>query len=204
MDATAATIRDIATELIRVLLELLDPRRRRRIDPTRFAAVDEALGATRNFAEQIRSDPTNDPVHWRHLASLHALDHLLRLSRRCAQEARIAVLASDRRLRRLSRLLRSVAAGALDGEEGADQEKRLNRVRRLLREQRRPFRNRTVMGAARQRIGADAALRRLDSIRWLHRVAYHLWRIVHHLRRAEQAAPQQPPRDEAAIEVEDE
>lgn len=39
--------------------------------------------------------------------------------------------------------------------------------------------------AGRQRVSAEATLRRRDAMRWLYRVAFHLWRMVHHLDRAQ-------------------
>jgi len=203
VDAAAATIRDISALLASILLDLLDPQSRKHVDAARFAIADEALEATRSFVEQIRTDPTNQQAHWRHLACVHALDHLLRLSRRCTQAARVEVLETDPRLRRLANILHGAVAKQLDDEDAAAQEHRLDRLRSLLRDQRRLYRDRTVDAAAQQRITAHTALRRLDSVRWLHRVAYHLWRIFHHLRRAEQPAPHQPPSGEATIEVED-
>jgi len=204
VDAVAATIRDISGLLVGILLDLLDPQNRQPIEAARFAAAREALDATRDFAERIRTDPANQQAHWRHQASVHALDHLLRLSRRCAQEARIEVLQTEPRLRRLAGVLLAAAAKLLeDDESAAVQENRLNRLRSLLREQRRHFRDRMVASAAQQHITANTALRRLDSVRWLHRVAYHLWRIMHHLRRAEELTPQQPVVGDPTIEVEE-
>lgn len=201
VDAVAATIRDISALLVGILLDLLDPKYRRPIEAARFAAADGALEATRSFAEQIRTDPTNQQAHWRHLASVHALDHLLRLSRRCAQEARIEVLETEPRLRRLASVLHDAAAKLLEDENAAVQENRFDRLRSLLRAQRRRYRDRMVVSAVQQHITANTALRRLDSVRWLHRVAYHLWRIMHHLRRAEELAPQQPAGGDPTIEV---
>jgi hypothetical protein len=34
-------------------------------------------------------------------------------------------------------------------------------------------------------VDAYSTIGRLDTLRWLRRVAYHVWRIVHHLRRAQ-------------------
>jgi len=165
VDAVVAAIRDIAALLVGILLDLLDPRNRRPIEAARFAAAEEALEATRTFAEQIRTDPTNQQAHWRHLASVHALDHLLRLSRRCAQEARIEVLRTEARLQRLARVLHGAAAKLLEDEDPAIQEDRLDRLRDLLRDQRRHYRDRMVASAVQQHITANTALRRLDSVR---------------------------------------
>ena len=62
---------------------------------------------------------------------------------------------------------------------------------------RRPARERVLARAASGELAAEAALARLDALRSLERVAYHGWRIVHHLRRvaAPADAPAEAPED---------
>lgn len=201
VDAAVATLREVSFAVFRLLAELLDPRDGRRVDPVRLRMVDDALEATRSYLERIRTEPAQPFVHRRHIAGMHALDHLSRLCHRCTQAARIEALPSEARLRRLAALLREMVAALPACDDLAAAEARLDRLRVLLRRQRRGYRERTVAAASLQRIDARAALRRLDSVRWLHRVAYHVWRIVHHLRRAEQEAPGPPATPEAAVEV---
>lgn len=204
VDASAATVKDIARLLIGTLTDTLDPKRRDDLDHAQLSAVDEALEALRSYVEQIRTEPRDRAAHWRHLATMHSIDHLRRLSSRCAQSARIRVLDSEPRLSRLSRLLCGAADSVLQDGDLAAAEERLDRLRTLLRKQRSRFRARTVAAAARRQLGAYETLERLDSVRWLHRVAYHLWRIVHHLRRAEQLAPAEPAPGDVALEEEEE
>jgi phosphate:Na+ symporter len=57
-------------------------------------------------------------------------------------------------------------------------------------------------------MSAHTALERLDGIRWLHRVAYHLWRIEHHLHLAkevgkEEEAPAQSDTRKLELDVEE-
>ena len=81
-------------------------------------------------------------------------------------------------------------------------EVQLNRLRRVLRRQRESYRNRIILWGATGRLDDEAAGARLDAMRWLHRVSYHLWRIEHHLGRLETGSgAAASPRREAAIEV---
>ena len=201
VDATTATIRDIFNELTSILLDLLDPEKEAPTNRERLVAVVEALQATRDYVEQIRTDPSDKQAHWRHVAAMHALDHLLRLSHRCSQEARVEVLQSEARLCRLARVLYGAASSYLGQKELPAAERRFDRLRALLREQRHIYRARMVEAAAQRRISADTTLRRLDSVRWLHRVAYHLWRILHHLGRAEVEVPPKPEESELVVEL---
>lgn len=189
VDAAAATIGDIATALTSVLADLLDPAKRAGVESARLVGVADALTVAQGFVEQIRVEPTDEAVYRRHLASMHALDHLHRLARRCMQEKRLAVLDTEPRLRRLRDLLRGTAAASIAAHDRTGPEARFDRLRSMFRLQRRRYRDRMVQVAARQEIGTDTALQRLDSMRWLHRTAYHLWRILHHLHRAESEKP---------------
>ena len=201
VDALVATVGDIFKEFLRVLLLLLDPGRKGHPERERLEGLRNALDATRAYVQEIHSAPTQPLVHRRHLAAMHALDHLNRLHMRCSQPERIAVQKQVPRLRRLSRLLRGVAAVVLDSDEGDAAEAKLDRLRRLLRRQRRSYRERIVAEAAEQQVDADAAIRQLDGLRWLHRVAYHLWRIQHHRHRAEAGLAPEPSAAETTLDM---
>lgn len=188
-DAAAATVRAIADELFSILAAALAPQPWTHAQATRLARVEEALEVTRQFLERLRTAPGDGGASVRHLAAMHALDHLIRLAGRCGQSERIAALQGEPRLRRLAGVLRSLALAEEGGVDLATAEPRLDRLRRMLRRQREGYRARTLLAAAQHRVDAETALLRLDGIRWLHRVSYHLWRIAHHLARAEQQAP---------------
>ena len=119
---------------------------------------------------------------------------------RCNQPERIAVQSQEPRLRRLPGLLRGVAVTVLESSDANAAEAKLDRLRRLLRRQRRSYRQRIVTEAAEQQVDADAAIRQLDGLRWLHRVAYHLWRIQYHRDCAEQGLSPSAADHEAAQE----
>lgn len=184
VDALAATIEDITGVLVGILTDLLDVQKKTHLDETRLLAVNSALAASRNFLDQIRTERSDLNAHRRHLESMHALDHLSRLSHRSSQEKRIRQLGSDPHLLRFSGLLRGAAQSLLNKDNWQTAEDKLDRLLKLLEKQQHLFRKQTIESAAQQRIGTQDTLSRLDSIRWLHRVAHHLERILYHLRRA--------------------
>lgn len=188
-DAAAATIRELSDELFAIIVAFLDPHTQLIADAGRLREVEQALSATRDFTERIHAEPDRPHVHRRQIAALHALDHLGRLCNRCAQTERISALGRDARLRRLTAVLCGVMKNLPDSADTEAAEERLDRTRALLRNQSRSFRRHTVEGTALHKLPARAALQRMDAIRWLHRVAYHLWRILHHLHRGETQAP---------------
>lgn len=200
-DAATATVQEIARAQLEFLSRLLGRVRARRADVTEMRDIADALAATRAFIAEIKTgDAAGSRAH-RIAAALHALDHLGRLYYRCARTEVIANLASEHRLRRLRGVLRSLSAEAALPENGQVAEKRLNRLRKLLRAERKSYRERTVMLASTGQISDEIALGRLDTIRWLHRVSYHLWRIQHHLNRMSEAGPPASALREAAVEI---
>ncbi|HOV03792.1 MAG TPA: Na/Pi symporter [Kaistiaceae bacterium] len=203
IDAAAATVRAIAMATAGNVAEALDPQRRQHAATAPLGDIDEALRETRDFVNRIRARPALPDAYHRHLAVMHALDHLFRLAHRCTQTERMAALPRDPRLRRLAGLLDGAILRMLAGEDAAVCEARFDKLRRLMRRQREAFRERAVEKAASQVVGAETTLQRLDAMRWLHRVAYHFWRISHHLRAAAAVAPAAdvtppPPRSESA------
>lgn len=202
VEAAIASLHDLSVVLTGILTDLLAPDRRSPLDPARLTAVNDALKAMREFIEQIRTGPDDPPLHQRHLAAMHALDHLARLARRCSQQPRIDVLSTEPQLSHLALLVRDAVRERRQAGDD-DAETSFDHLRALLRRQRRLYRQQSVEAAAQQQISADTTLLRLDGVRWLHRVSYHLWRIVHHLYRANQPSPEPATRPEAAVDVEE-
>ncbi|MEZ5670477.1 MAG: Na/Pi symporter [Alphaproteobacteria bacterium] len=203
VDALAATIRDLAFALFGHLAHALNPAWRGQVPTVTLRRLADDLEATRGFAERIRTDQRLPRALRRHVAAMHALDHLHRLLHRLGQTERIVATGGDARLRRLADVTRRVVAALTPDGDPKRADRRLDRLRRLLRDQRRGFRERTLVLAAEQRLDAETAVLRLDSIRWLHRAAYHVWRIVHHLRLAEEQAAPEPAAPAVETEAEE-
>lgn len=200
-DAAGATVKEIARAQLAFLARRLSRSEERRADAAEMRDIADALAATRAFIAEIETGGADAPRHRRIVAALHLLDHLGRLYYRCTQIKRIATLASEHRLTRLRGVLSSLSAEAENPAAGRASETRLNRLRKLLRVERERYRERTILLASTSRMVDEAALDRLDAIRWMHRVSYHLWRIQHHMNRMSEAGASTTARREAAVEV---
>ncbi len=187
LDAATSTLILIATRLTAQLSESLEPlagagprRAERRSD-----GIPEALDATVAYLAQLPPSPMGTPTHRRHVAVLHALDHVIRLASRADQRTRIASIRRDPRLSRLGGVLKSGAdrlRSALAGDEDLDPvEQRLERVHDLIRGQSRKFRKWIVERSAGRPGAIDEPLELLDAVRWLHRTADHLWSAARYL-----------------------
>ena len=107
-------------------------------------AIGNAEEQTRHYAECIRTDPGQPTAHVRHQAVIHALDHLVRLYHRCQQQERLDAIAAVSDLKSSGDDLRTEISTILSSSDAADVERRLNRLRQHLREQRRQYRQDTI------------------------------------------------------------
>jgi phosphate:Na+ symporter len=146
----------------------------------RLESAASALGELRQFLTGVGTRAESISAHRGLVSSLHAMDHLSRLVNVLAHPPRLPPTPElDRAAARVGNLV-SAAEGWLLGEHGAippEIESLSKEVADLRRRQRNTMLQRTAVGQA----AAGEALAALDAMRWLDRIGYHLWRIVHHL-----------------------
>ncbi len=203
IDAAAGATRGLATALFSALhsgMSRETPSAARLAARARRAAAPlEDVGA---YLARIKPAEGAAVQENRHRSLLHAVDHLGRLGTRFGQTERVDTMATDPRLLRLSHLLGQLAGELTEDADLKRLESRLDRLRRILRQRRSVFRDRHLARVSQGRLDAELAYDQMDSMRWLHRVCYHLWRIVHHLERAQ--FPSKPAPEETLILPEDE
>jgi phosphate:Na+ symporter len=196
VEAARRTVCDIAA----LLLETVRQRLRGRPAGTNGGAgeVVAALAETARYLGEVETAPGAD-AHDRFVSTLHAVDHLERLAAALEQTEPARVIATDADTRRSAaelekRLgpplewLRS-GAGPADYDPVADLEAASLAIADLRRGSRPRLMERTATGE----LEPDEALRRLDALRWLDRLAYHAWRATHHLWDGPRGALAEPP-----------
>ncbi|MCF8466628.1 MAG: Na/Pi symporter [Sneathiella sp.] len=179
--AAITTTRDITLQTLSLLHALLTGTISDWQSRKELVRLTRALETTRSFVAKMRSDPLHANASERLRHALHSLDHLSRLINRCRQLERVATLPEDRRLARLSRLLDAEIRSFCRSNDWAVAAKRFDRLRDILRRQRRTYREKIVVTATAEGSDPVLTLAKLDSLRWLHRVCYHTWRIIVHL-----------------------
>ncbi|MEO9525820.1 Na/Pi symporter [Roseibium sp.] len=175
--------------------------------PLRGTAVDQrgletAISETRDFLERLTIPKSEADLLRQKASAYHILDHLDRLVYRCSQAERIDQLSRDPRLVRLTGLVVRLTGEHSESDDPQGCEKQLNRLRVLLRRQRRVRRQAMISEAAANPALSEMVWVRMDALRWLHRVAYHLWRIRLHLNALTGVVQARvSPRDEARMDV---
>ncbi len=191
VDAVAATLREITDETAEVIVDLLRLTGEA-VPCARLTAIEQALAATQDYADQIKIPADQEMARRRHSSALHALDHLNRLLQRCLQADRIALIRQTPALSESARRLVELLDVKFVKEETAPEfTQHINTLRKDYRDHRKTFRAETVKLASRGELDSEATMDRMDSVRWLHRVAYHLWRITYHMDRAAMQAPEE-------------
>lgn len=177
LDAAMRTLSDLTEVAFGALRHRLVPR----ADPPPLDGLRRGLEAIRGYLGRIRTDPANAEIHARHRASLHTLDHLVRLEARLRRSPPVHCLHEEETLRPIvEQLADALAVGAPLTAPSAG--RALETLHHHLSAQRSGFRERTIEATARSESSGKAVLARLDAFRWLLRSTDHAWRIVHHLR----------------------
>lgn len=184
------TVRGLTSAVFGTVVAELDPQRVR--PPFSLDDLETSVDETRRYTDQVRSVETSPPARYR-VATLHCLDHLDRLINRCRQLDRARSVRADPLLLRLSTQLAAALQGVIATLDAGSAEVPVAAVkasRDALRKERRPYRRKTLEAVGSSQY-LDAAIAKLDAVRWLHRTAYHAWRLADHLGTAERH-PGQP------------
>jgi phosphate:Na+ symporter len=145
----------------------------------RTATIRDELELLRADLGTVSTRVDDGALHERHLALLHAADHLERLLDRLEDPPGIAALTDDD----ARAWARELAALARDAEHGPPED-RLPEARRLREKFVRSeatARSATMRRTAEGSLAPAAALGVLDELRRLDRLATHLWRALHYL-----------------------
>lgn len=213
LDPAVASVGPIALEAARrALLEIVREAaiaaagalRRGRFDSQRLNVAADAVNRVRPFVHGLAQGQQSKAEVGRMAAMFHAVDHASRLigAVRRAPEGGVSLGTPvvDECAQRLGELLDAVAA---TGELDAD---RAREVSTSIADLRRAERKVLLEDAAARRIDPDHAVRWVDALLWMDRVAYHLWRAANYLAPrpsatdadAEARSAQPEPRHDAA------
>ena len=185
LDALGTTLADLTSATFELVLRLLAPAPVHGVE-MRVARLRQALGETRDYVEEIRSSPDQGWTYDRDLSAMHVIDHLDRLADRCDEPERWATAKEDPELAVIARELTPAVDGVREalvhGERAVDEDD-IEAAWQRLQQSGGEYREHVLEGVAAGRIDAVEGIERLDAVRGARRVAYHAWRIGHHLNR---------------------
>ncbi|MBX3363485.1 MAG: Na/Pi cotransporter family protein [Phycisphaeraceae bacterium] len=150
----------------------------RKADPAIIAAVDQ----TRAFIARVGAEAGATPDVNRLLSVVHALDHIERLVEAAGNAPSRAALADP-----VLQPAHGQVAEAIDlavdrlGSADGDAAPRLQELSLSVALMRKDTRMHTLASIAKGRIDAEHGQRIIETMLWLDRVAYHIWRTVLHI-----------------------
>jgi len=183
LEATRRTLLDMAQELVDLLAPLLESGVAG-VEQARRHELTTALEHTQRFFARIPPVVEDEPLSRLRVGELHANDHLARLMSRLVLPAETRQALMQAPLQPAvgqCRKLLGLAHEGLSGEAPADWLATLEQYALRLAEMRRDERLAILNDTATGRHAPDQAMATLDALRWLERVAYHVWRICNHL-----------------------
>lgn len=195
VEAARLTANDIgraATELAAKALRDSDAAEEGEPDRAEIAA---ALVAAREHLKAVRTDPAAPAVYRQHIAVLHAIDHLHRLTEALGEHRNARAAKRDATIHAAAE---KVAAALDDAARwlAVDDESPpppLDATSRAVAEQRRGERAAMLERTAAGELSPADAEVLLEAMRWVDRIGYHAWRAVHHLDAADRDLPLAPP-----------
>jgi phosphate:Na+ symporter len=181
--ARQATL-DVALGMAELAYEALTGQVKQKPANERVMAAHLALSETRHFLSEVRPEGGEKLDQQRHVSVLHAIDHLRQLEETLkeiyyagyASQAETCQDALQLLCDTLSEVLELVKSGDL--QPAAEQMgQKSQHIADLRRQQRRDVLDKTAL----YQIEPKRAMHELESMRWLDRVAYHIWRSIYHL-----------------------
>ncbi len=149
-----------------------------------LVSVDSALVETQRFLSSVVSSPDASQVHNQHLDVLHAMEHLTRLVEACRELDNVRTTAHSEFLRKLTLNQLKEFDTIIKWLEGEITEAPLENVEHIssmFAELRRKKRTEMIGDIARGGLKPEEGFDHLEAMRWIDRIAYHIWRSIFHL-----------------------
>ena len=150
---------------------------------------NDALKITRDYVTPIDTSEPNEQLYPDKMSAIHTIDHLRRLIDRC-QESKRSERTHQPELAALGELLLESVRTAIceldvpPTRQQARDEASLEQLKKIwegFEEKADVDRHSLIASAASGDADTHSTIQKLDTLRWIRRVSYHVWRIVHHL-----------------------
>lgn len=207
LEATRRALRNTAVELFQIVGANLG--RHPDSMESQVVRVNEALERTQRFFNKIPAVSDEKPLSALRVAQMHAIDHLLRLKfhrHQPAEMQRVLPWENLQKAMKLAEEMLELGKSGLLGKEERGWTMNMERKAMKLAELRRQERPLVLSQTAERQKDPALALQMLDSMRWLDRIGYHVWRICHYLGQEDpnmQLQNQEAPLDDPVLSREE-
>ncbi|WP_343206459.1 Na/Pi symporter [Bacillus sp. B15-48] len=177
IDAAYKTLVKMMRELSGAIVLLMETKRANGIYEQKILHVEEAIATTRRFLDSIQS--TNPELHHKHLAVVHALDHIERLTRVLKDEQK------EKAVQLQEKLISEWYGVLLHNESSMGHEEKIVEFASSLAEtsatiadERRERRHRYFERSVKNETELETSVEKVEALLWVDRLAYHYWRTI--------------------------
>jgi len=143
-----------------------------------------SLLQAQKFLREVRSFNNSPLLHERHTNLIHAVDHLHRLIEACGETESLKFTLESRELSTIAAQLADRIESFLAwlrGEMETDPKEIVEKASLSIAGIRKDQRKKVLEETSRGELDTETAFMLMESMRWLDRIAYHIWRAVTHL-----------------------
>ncbi|WP_017754099.1 Na/Pi cotransporter family protein [Calidifontibacillus oryziterrae] len=198
LDSSVATVPAVAIEAVRRTLirvskaisragiEVFDKRVISTVLKNQFIEANAAINETRNFLSQVGSNTSSrtELEYHQQVALIHTIDHLERLLKALEESDYLEHLHKDDMILALSDDMCNLFADILDKLSYDRNENLVYKVKinsLAIADLRRKSRKEIIEKTVLRQSDVDATIQKVHTLHWIDRVAFHLWRSMHHL-----------------------
>jgi len=184
VETARLTIVEVARVVMAAVRDLVVGEKSYSESVAKLESVNTALVETRNYLSYVVSSPDASQVHRQHLDVIHAMEHLTRLVEACRELDNVRITAHSDFLRKLtlSQLGEfDLVIKWLDGEVPEAPLHSVEHISAMFAETRRLKRTDMIAEIAKGGLKPDEGFEHLEAMRWIDRIAYHIWRSIFHL-----------------------
>tara|TARA_R110002111_G_scaffold261826_1_gene335770 strand:- start:27627 stop:29252 length:1626 start_codon:yes stop_codon:yes gene_type:complete len=187
IEASRSTLVDVFQRVLSLLHGLFTAEMDQEQIAVELEQYHQTLETTSDYLRRINVSESDTETLRCYQEVVLALDHIQRLMRRCQAMERLVATRKVEKLNeiagQLSDLITRTELSLLDHSVVLD-EQPLEAFWQELDQNQKPTRRQFTESATRAGSDFDILLGQLDAYRWLSRISYHLWRVVHHLQSA--------------------
>ncbi len=181
LDAATRSISQMLSTLVTTIAGSLEPAGRDEALTQLQPDLEAGIAQARDFLRGVVTSPHDERLFARHVAVLHALDHLERCLSWAAKVGLAKVARETEELCTPRDLLLAQLDVARTWFESSDPDREIEPLASLsnqITRSRQQARTDLLEKAAREKVDVTSQQRALN---WLNRIAYHVWRAAHHL-----------------------
>lgn len=174
LEVAYQTLLQMIKRLTEAMIELIEAKKVTSSYEKKVREVEEAIVTFRKFLNEVQSASTNERN--KHVAILHALDHLSRLVRVLKEQQVEAICQQEQLMKKWQKTLIQINESFDSEEKLLEMEKELTKTAHKISEERKARRRRYYERTAVRETQIDVAMNKVQALLWIDRLVYHYWR----------------------------